>query len=127
MKAKILTKNAIKCKKCGDIIQSKYRHNFVSCSCGACSVDGGLDYLRRCGNQSDYEEVDEYKVVEFEPKYKTGDRVRFEYFAFNEEEGVIQSVDIYPNSVDVYYDIFVDSEPKLYKHILEKYIINLID
>ena len=127
MKAKILTKNAIKCKKCGDIIQSKYRHNFVSCSCGACSVDGGLDYLRRCGNPSDYEEVDEYKVIEFEPKYKTGDRVRFKYFIFDVEEGVIQSVDVYPNSVNIYYDIFVDSEPKLYKHILEKDIINLVD
>ena len=33
---------------CGDEIESKHRHDFVTCKCGACSVDGGHDYLRRC-------------------------------------------------------------------------------
>ncbi|MBR4123181.1 MAG: hypothetical protein IKT93_02035 [Clostridia bacterium] len=42
-----IIKNAIQCKLCGDIIESTYRHEYVQCSCGACSVDGGLDYLRR--------------------------------------------------------------------------------
>ena len=49
--------NKIKCKKCGDVIESKSRHNFKSCSCGAVSVDGGLDYIRRCGEEDDYEEL----------------------------------------------------------------------
>ena len=35
-------------KLCGDIIESTDRHEFVTCRCGACSVDGGHDYLRRC-------------------------------------------------------------------------------
>ena len=39
--------NKIKCNHCGDIIESKGRHDFVTCSCGVCSVDGGHDYLRR--------------------------------------------------------------------------------
>ena len=39
--------NKIKCKLCGDEIESKHRHDFVTCSCGEISVDGGLDYLRR--------------------------------------------------------------------------------
>lgn len=43
-----IIKNAIKCKTCGDIIESKYTHNFVTCSCQTCSVDGGLSYLKRC-------------------------------------------------------------------------------
>ncbi|MBQ5823307.1 MAG: hypothetical protein IIW48_00695 [Clostridia bacterium] len=43
--AKII-KNAIQCKLCGDIIESKYTHDFVTCSCGACSVDGGHEYHR---------------------------------------------------------------------------------
>lgn len=43
---KKLTKNAIKCKSCGDVIESKHRHDFVECSCKACFVDGGLDYQR---------------------------------------------------------------------------------
>ena len=47
MKREII-RNAIKCKLCGEVIESKARHMFVTCKCGACSVDGGHDYLRRC-------------------------------------------------------------------------------
>lgn len=54
-----IIKNAIQCKKCGDIIESTSVHEFVSCSCGACSVDGGHDYLRRCGNIEDIIELSE--------------------------------------------------------------------
>ena len=39
--------NAIRCNLCGDEIESTSRHQYVTCSCGACAVDGGLDYLRR--------------------------------------------------------------------------------
>ena len=39
--------NRIRCKLCGDVIESKHRHDFVECSCGACYVDGGKDYERR--------------------------------------------------------------------------------
>ena len=42
-----IIKNSIQCNLCGDIIESTHRHNFVTCKCGCCSVDGGLDYLRR--------------------------------------------------------------------------------
>lgn len=49
--------NKIKCNKCGDIIESKSRNDFRTCSCGAVSVDGGLDYIRRCGELEDYEEL----------------------------------------------------------------------
>ncbi len=34
----------IKCLLCGDIIESKYRHNLVSCKCESCYIDGGNDY-----------------------------------------------------------------------------------
>jgi|WetSurMetagenome_2_1015567.scaffolds.fasta_scaffold424964_2 hypothetical protein len=40
-------RNRCKCAKCGDIIESKYRHDFVSCKCGAIWTDGGTDYIRR--------------------------------------------------------------------------------
>lgn len=43
-----IVKNAIRCNICADEIESKHRHDFVTCSCGACSVDGGQNYLRRC-------------------------------------------------------------------------------
>ena len=42
-----ILKNAIRCNLCGDEIESTDRHDFVTCSCGACAVDGGHDYLRR--------------------------------------------------------------------------------
>jgi len=35
-----------KCKLCGDIIESKSRHDWVECNCGEIFVDGGLDYFR---------------------------------------------------------------------------------
>ncbi|MBQ9268922.1 MAG: hypothetical protein IJ206_05310 [Oscillospiraceae bacterium] len=47
MKVRII-ENAAKCNYCGDVIESTYRHDFQTCSCGRVSVDGGHDYLRRC-------------------------------------------------------------------------------
>ena len=51
--------NKIKCKKCGDVIESTYRHDFKFCKRGAVAVDGGKDYLRRLGDEEDYEELSE--------------------------------------------------------------------
>lgn len=51
--------NKIRCKKCGDIIESEYTHDFKMCKCGAVGVDGGHDYLRRLGNLDDWEELSE--------------------------------------------------------------------
>lgn len=64
-----IIKNAIQCKKCGNIIESKSVHDFVTCSCGACSVDGGHEYLRRCGN---LEDMIDLSVIE--PDDKAGKR-----------------------------------------------------
>lgn len=59
---KKITKNAIKCNHCGDIIVSARRHDFVTCSCGCCSVDGGNSYLRRVFKNSpdDFTEMSEF-------------------------------------------------------------------
>lgn len=53
--------NKIKCKKCGDIIESKSTNDYKKCSCGTVSVDGGKDYLKRIGNEEDYEDISEIK------------------------------------------------------------------
>jgi len=37
---------AIKCYKCGDIIYSRARHDYHSCSCEEIAIDGGFDYVR---------------------------------------------------------------------------------
>lgn len=44
-----ITVNKIRCRKCGDIIESKSVHDFRSCKCGSVAVDGGHNYLRRVG------------------------------------------------------------------------------
>ena len=46
----MIIQNAVTCLGCGDFIVSKYRHDFVTCTCGAISVDGGQSYLRRVGD-----------------------------------------------------------------------------
>lgn len=54
-------KNIAKCAKCGMIIESKTRHDFQRCNCGAIAVDGGEDYIRRCGNPEDFDREFDYK------------------------------------------------------------------
>lgn len=55
--AKII-KNIIRCNLCGDTIESVHVHDFVTCRCGACSVDGGAEHLSRSFvNTSDFTEL----------------------------------------------------------------------
>ena len=60
-KKEVIISNKIKCKKCGDIIESKSTNDYKRCSCGAVAIDGGKDYLKRIGNENDYEEFSEIK------------------------------------------------------------------
>jgi hypothetical protein len=39
-------RNRAKCKKCDDVIESKFKHDLVTCKCGEISLDGGSDYHR---------------------------------------------------------------------------------
>jgi len=55
----MIIRNRIRCRRCGDIIESTYTHEFVRCSCGAVAVDGGREYLRRLGEIEDMEELSE--------------------------------------------------------------------
>ena len=115
--------NKIRCRKCGDIIESTYRHDFKFCSCHRCAVDGGLDYLRRCGDTDDWEDLSEFKEVEVTPKYKVGDIVTFDYLG-SLIKGVVQVVGTFPNSTAIHYDILDEEEPRLYKHLSESQIIS---
>lgn len=45
----------LRCKKCGDIIQSKHTHDMVWCKCGAVAIDGGDSYCKLTGNLEDME------------------------------------------------------------------------
>lgn len=47
--------NKIKCRYCGDVIESISRHDYRTCKCERVSIDGGLDYLKRsCNSPDDY-------------------------------------------------------------------------
>lgn len=59
-----IKRNAIKCNHCGQIIESKYTHDFLFCGCRRCAVDGGKEYLRRVGNKDDWTELAEYEEQE---------------------------------------------------------------
>lgn len=48
-----ILRNSAQCARCSDEIQSNYRHDFETCSCGAIFVDGGLDYIRQGANNLD--------------------------------------------------------------------------
>ena len=57
---KIIKRNAVKCNKCGDIIESTHRHDLKWCSCKTVAVDGGLEYIKRCSkSEGDYIELSE--------------------------------------------------------------------
>lgn len=55
------------CKHCKNIIYSRSRHDYRSCDCGKCAIDGGFDYSRLIGNEEDYIvlEINKDKLLEF--------------------------------------------------------------
>ena len=59
--------NKIRCKKCGDVIESKSFHDFKFCKCQSVAVDGGHDYLRRVGEIGSWEDLSEYEEIEDAP------------------------------------------------------------
>ena len=62
---KVLTKNSVKCLICNTILESKYRHNYVQCSCpNQTFTDGGLSYNRVGGKDlSLIENLCEYRTL----------------------------------------------------------------
>lgn len=58
--------NKIRCKVCGDTIESIHRHDFTYCKCGLVAVDGGREYLRRVGEPENWEELSEEE--EYDPR-----------------------------------------------------------
>lgn len=49
----MIIRNTIQCKYCNDIIESHSVHDLNFCSCKACAVDGGHEYLRRLAKSMD--------------------------------------------------------------------------
>lgn len=53
----VVVRNAARCKKCGDEIESKHRHDMVWCGCKSIFVDGGKDYCRAGGDLEHFESL----------------------------------------------------------------------
>jgi len=58
-----LVKNAARCRGCNTVLESKHRHDFVTCKCGLISIDGGLAY-QRCLVGNPFEDLSEFEEVE---------------------------------------------------------------
>ena len=64
-----IIKNAIQCKHCGEIIESKSVHDFKTCKCGKVFVDGGHEYLRRgYTNSAEDDFIDLSETIEVKNK-----------------------------------------------------------
>ena len=62
-KRKIMV-NCIRCRTCGETLNSRYTHDFVPCKCyiesdgvKGCACDGGLSYLRRVGMPGEWDDL----------------------------------------------------------------------
>lgn len=66
--------NAALCRKCGDLVISKHRHDFVTCDCGSIAVDGGCDYNRRVGNLDDIRDIPTKALFDRLSELPRGDR-----------------------------------------------------
>ncbi len=49
----IILRNRAQCVYCDDILESTFRHDYRTCSCGKAMVDGGRAYLRHNLGQRD--------------------------------------------------------------------------
>ena len=92
----IIIHNRIRCKTCGEVIESKSQHDWVCCRCfnesggtKGCFVDGGTSYMRWGGEPDTYEDLSEtrlmtdeerdaYNACQLEKKKKYGDLFDFE-------------------------------------------------
>lgn len=65
----VVLENKCQCRLCGDVIESKSRHSFVTCKCGAIFTDGGTEYIRRGGSLEDIIDLSKTYEEEFESKW----------------------------------------------------------
>lgn len=54
----------LRCKKCGDVVQSMHTHDFRWCKCQSVAIDGGSDYTRVVGEPGDWEILEEQNSEE---------------------------------------------------------------
>lgn len=59
-----IVRNAVQCRYCWDIIESRTNWGRVTCTCGNVAIEGGLDCLRRIfknASEDGFIELSEYE------------------------------------------------------------------
>lgn len=56
----------IRCLGCGDLIESKHRHDLVTCTCEEVFLDGGLSYMRIGGPLDGWKNESVYQTIPFD-------------------------------------------------------------
>lgn len=84
---KVLTKNSVRCLVCNTILESKYRHNYVQCSCpNQTFTDGGLSYQRAGSKDLNLiEDLCEYQVMTQEDYHNLIEHTKSKQLAKNEQ------------------------------------------
>lgn len=113
-----IIRNAIRCKHCGDTIESVNVHDYVTCSCGACSVDGGHDYLRRSYRTSPEEDFIDLSEYEDIPPCTLGEVLKEEFLKPRKES----LMDLSLNADIPMYELeaIVDGNDRISKDLAEK-------
>ena len=65
----VVVVNKCQCARCLDIIESRHRHDFVQCKCGAIFTDGGTEYIRRGGEIENIIDMSETYEETFESEW----------------------------------------------------------
>ena len=65
----VVVVNKCQCAVCLDIIESRHRHSFVRCGCGAIFTDGGTEYIRRGGEIENIIDMSETYEETFESEW----------------------------------------------------------
>ena len=69
-----LTRNAVRCLRCKEVVESKWVHDYRECKCGEVAVDGGLVEDRTIykpqkeGDPLPYEDLREWEFTTASPQ-----------------------------------------------------------
>lgn len=108
----IIELNALQCDECKDVLMSLTRHDYKTCSCGKCMVDGGVDYLRR--NVADYTDYTiSRKYIDYEATQDLTDEECY--------DNILILMDAFEDWVKFYNLVDVNTE-KLNQRFIDRYI-----